>query len=1783
MPAGILLPSPTFPPHPVSSFRASSPVVLFSEGPAFDGSSSFARRRLNVKEHVPSRHRRRRERLWCWVVGLLVAGVLARAAGGPAAQAQRTYDASWYDGDAPYVKIAVTEDGVHRVSGEDLEAAGVPLDRIDPSTLRLLEKGREIPLRVQDSDGALSGGDGLVFVGRRNRGADEAWAYNYQPRRQSSAYRSLYTDTLTYWLTWGGEAGRRYQPASGSGGGGTLTRTVRDTLHRERDRTYHFGPSSRTGGPLFSRGEGYYGDGLSDSATTTYDLALPRASSGEDEELRLAVRLVGRTGGDGGTNSCHRAALEADFGSGFEPLAETQWVNYNLATVEARVSQSRLNSSDSVDVRVRTFDDGFDELSSCRSGSNEVALDYVEAGYTRRLAPAASDGQQHITAPAGAARTYQLAGYDGGAQISVLSPATGRRRTLRAGSDGRARFDVSADARSLWVTAGDRYRSPADVSYQPAGSAPDWTASARAADYVVLTTDFLRSSAEELAAYRQAQDGYATAVVTVDEVYDQFDYGRATPIAIRRFIHYMERAWDTPARFVTFWGDSTYPIRTNTAQPDAPWNVPAFGFAPSDAWYAMQYDGPNDWSEVVALGRVPVRTAAQAATFLDKLEGYESAPLRDWQKRYLALSGGSSDFQQRQLETFNTGWAHTAGAPPTGMDTIYFSKKSDETLEYGFQDSLNAAFQRGAGWLNYFGHSAAQTWEIVTAKPIDFDNAGRLPFVVSLGCQTGAFAGGRYSEKPAPSFGEQLVLGMNPDQPRGPGSRNGAIAHFGTSYLGRIGTSATLNDALIASVYRDTMRAMGAAVQQAKARIAADDVTRYMRNHLMQYNLLGEAAARLQIPDRPNLHLAPSQIEARPLAPVPSDSLRMAVTIKAQGLVPGRPAPEDDGDPFDEDTPLLADSTVALDVAQRLPGGETLRRTDTLDAFAVDTTVHYSFFLKENAVGQNTLRAETDYVDHPLAERPEARASDNRTETEKNVFASGLRIVAPRDHGTLPTENPLLRLSPSSAAGEGRSVRLQLATDSAFTDVRAEATREATGPLIKWAPPVSLEAGRTYYWRARLDPRDERIWRTGSFTAQPRAPAGGWLQQDGQFSVPARSNLRRRSDQWAFDTFEAPLQVFSDRGNAASVSGFRLAGAQNFVYLAFGIGVLIMDGETAQVKAATTFCPADVADKRVDPSGSMGCDGDEGEAAIDRLQTLIETTLDEGDYLFTRTRALVLPNRSFAPEVQRVFRCLGTEPCGSSGAGSVYSQAADTLGYDDLWIMKARKGYPDQTEEKVDPSGSGNSNMDYQTRVPFNHARGQVTTARIGPAQDWGAVTWQARTGSAGDRLTLEVLGGNGDTVLREATLAPGDGSPPEISLDGLGAPAHPYLRLRATLEDSTDRTVPQLDQWHVSYTPTAELAIDRAHLKVAPSDTLDEGQPARVHVPIVNLSRIASDPVRTRIALTDSSNQQRTLATDTLAALAPDSTRTIEAPLETASLVGVNTLTMQARQWWSPTPPNGPGEVPERLASNNSAVRTFLVRGDRTAPEVQVNVDGRTLPIAREESPTNPQGPEVPFVPLNPTFEIILSDNSEYLTLDDKDFIEVRFGPSSSFERPVVPFSDEDLEFLPAEKGGQPARALFSPSLDASSLRDTTYTLEVEVQDTKGNEPETTYRTHVRVKTEVAVEDLYPYPNPMSTHTDFMFRLQGSDVSAIRECRMRIYTLGGQMLMEMDMMENPMLVNPDEGGGLKTGWNRVPWEGRDADGDRLPTGVYLYKVHMEGEGDLDVNDGNVEKIAIIR
>ena len=129
-----------------------------------------------------------------------------------------------------------------------------------------------------------------------------------------------------------------------------------------------------------------------------------------------------------------------------------------------------------------------------------------------------------------------------------------------------------------------------------------------------------------------------------------------------------------------------------------------------------------------------------------------------------------------------------------------------------------------------------------------------------------------------------------------------------------------------------------------------------------------------------------------------------------------------------------------------------------------------------------------------------------------------------------------------------------------------------------------------------------------------------------------------------------------------------------------------------------------------------------------------------------------------------------------------------------------------------------------------------------------------------------------------------------------------------------------------------------------------------------------------------------------------------------------------------------------------------------------------------------------------------------------------------------------------------------------------------MEAKDTRGNAVEP-YQGSFRVQQEQVIRDVYPYPNPMSTQTTFAFRVEGGRNEALRDFTLRIYTLSGRLVRQL---EDRHLDQP-----LRVGWNTLRWNGRDEDGDRVATGVYLYRFRVEGAE--DTFRGDVEKISVIR
>lgn len=134
--------------------------------------------------------------------------------------------------------------------------------------------------------------------------------------------------------------------------------------------------------------------------------------------------------------------------------------------------------------------------------------------------------------------------------------------------------------------------------------------------------------------------------------------------------------------------------------------------------------------------------------------------------------------------------------------------------------------------------------------------------------------------------------------------------------------------------------------------------------------------------------------------------------------------------------------------------------------------------------------------------------------------------------------------------------------------------------------------------------------------------------------------------------------------------------------------------------------------------------------------------------------------------------------------------------------------------------------------------------------------------------------------------------------------------------------------------------------------------------------------------------------------------------------------------------------------------------------------------------------------------------------------------------------------------------------------LEDGTYELTVRAWDVFNNPGESMIRFDVVSGAELAVRNVYNYPNPMSGHTRFIF--EHNQAGSSLDVLIRIFTLAGRpvaQLRERNLTPNGSLV-------------AVDWDGRDADGNRLASGTYLYHVRIQSG---DAVHETVESLSIIR
>lgn len=131
-------------------------------------------------------------------------------------------------------------------------------------------------------------------------------------------------------------------------------------------------------------------------------------------------------------------------------------------------------------------------------------------------------------------------------------------------------------------------------------------------------------------------------------------------------------------------------------------------------------------------------------------------------------------------------------------------------------------------------------------------------------------------------------------------------------------------------------------------------------------------------------------------------------------------------------------------------------------------------------------------------------------------------------------------------------------------------------------------------------------------------------------------------------------------------------------------------------------------------------------------------------------------------------------------------------------------------------------------------------------------------------------------------------------------------------------------------------------------------------------------------------------------------------------------------------------------------------------------------------------------------------------------------------------------------------------------------YTVKMKIWDVANNPTEAQTRFILAENAEMALTQVLNYPNPFSTHTEFI--VGHNQIGKNLSIQVRIYTLSGQLIKTLD----------DEFVAEGNYYRGMAWDGLDQYGDRIGRGTYVYQVTLrDNESGKQVK--KYEKLVMLR
>jgi hypothetical protein len=1615
-----------------------------------------------------------------------------------------------------YFRISIWNEGIYRVTYNDMQNTGVPVSSwFSPDRYQMYHRGKEQFIRVEDAnaDNIFGPGDYLEFYGKGNDGAYDAKLYDV-PESQANPYYSLYNDTSAYFLTYSPfSTNNRRMPVVNDNNFSAYT----PEAHFLKEEIKVYGSEYNIGwrdfndiaDNSFTEGEGFLSNRISKQAPFDVNFTIGKfLSSGPQPTVETMIM---------GANANAHPYI---FKSAGTQIFDTIFYAYEL--VKHQFGISNLPASGAY-----TF-----QFAPQNDPTFAGNLNYMQMAYTKLRYPRSFDFNgdalpmsmivtgtaskillQMSNVNAASPRLYIISGDTvkivntgtSGNLLQAIIPINGTEQKCLL-TDNSLVFNYAGNMELKTVntdTDPNKYARFNNFQEQGAGK-----------DFLIISHKAIWNGATSYAGYRNSK-GYNVLLADIDELYDQFAWGiKKHVLSIRNFSDQLLDNITPKPKYLLLLGKSVLSQNSRGGNAYNQNFIPTYGEPASDQIYTSQLNTPNFVPEM-ATGRISAQNEPDVTAYLDKLISFENqqnfnpAP---WMKNILHFGGGTDIGEQNILSGKLSIYKTIVEDTLFGGNVTTILKSSTDPIQINLGQYIQQLIDTGCTMMTFYGHAAGTSFDIATDDPENYNNKDRYPVVLALSC----FVGDVHTTSRL--LNERFVL--TPDK--------GSIAFIAVPDKGLIDPLDEYSIRFHENTFRENYgEALGENMRKTVEQII--DATFERKSVCMNMTLHGDPAIHMNSFEKPDYSINNEGIFFEPsVVTTETDTFAVKVVISNLGKNTG--------------------DTLHLLISRTMPDGS---KRDTIvpvpyityrDTFTVELPVDFA-----NGAGLNLFEVtvdiynEVDEIDN---------VGNNVANAQLQINSTDINPVYPQKYGIVPNGNIVLKATTANLFAAPKNYRFEIDTSFFFNSpVKQSGLVSNAFGIVSWTVPQQIDSNVAYFWRVAndsiMDPdsviSSKYQWKSSSFLYKPGVT--GWSQSN--YYQFKESNLANMI--W-LDSIRQTKFISSNYSLLMTHEINRPSYEINGVNMDYGgctgtpqIAIAVLDSINFEQPWIADSCTRNFGNfNYYSCLTNKGCGFrtrpdkyflfDMTTAGINSLINMMNNEIPTGNYMLSWC-TFSAPFDTLT-QLAAAYNAIGVPQFGSLNTG-------------DKFMMFMKKGDPSTLIFKSGVYPDSSLRIDYLLTRDWD--KGFKSSSAAGPATAWKQLHWDyghLESSPSPDSIYLQVFGiaSTGQEVLLIDSIV---STSTATDLSAISAQQYPYLRLNAYLQDSQNRTPPQITKWQIYYDPVPEGALNTSYYSFY-SDSVQEGENINLSMAFENISNVPMDTLLVNYFVYDASNIRRNISSVRLHRDLPaGDTIMCNISFSSISMQGANRLWIEA---------NPDKDQPEQYHFNNITNLKFVVTPDITNPLLDVTFDG--IHILNGD-----------IVSAKPNILIKLKDENRYIAINDTSNFRVTLRTPSGqlnylhFEPAQGSNSgNELLAWTPAMLPNNSFRIDYTPFLK----EDGTYELTVQAKDETGNlSGANDYKVQFEVINRSTITEVVNYPNPFSTSTRFVFVLTGAEVPT--EFKIQIMTVSGKIVRE---------IMKEELGPIRIGRNitEYAWNGKDEFGDQLANGVYLYRVNT------GINGSDIEK-----